>query len=304
MSGKTKAEKANQQSAAEFFSEHQQIAGFDNPGKSLYTTIREFVENSLDASESIHVLPDIKLSVVEYSEEEHNTKHGIKIYNKATSDVPAISASSSSSAADIKSVKKKKAAPKITELKSVSYYDITCRDNGCGIHPDSVGNMLGRVLSGSKHGIRQTRGKFGLGAKMALIWSKKSSGLPITVTTAHSTSPSVIPDTVTTIVLDIDIHKNEPRIISRTTKKNTENWRGCEISVTISGSWSTYRSRVLMYFQQLAVITPYAHLQLKFTCSKDDKKNFTADFCSRSEQMPPVSDKDALLSFELNCCYL
>ena len=39
-----RAEKVNQQSAAEFFSEHQQIAGFDNPGKSLFTTIRELVE--------------------------------------------------------------------------------------------------------------------------------------------------------------------------------------------------------------------------------------------------------------------
>jgi DNA topoisomerase VI subunit B len=39
-----------QKSAAEFFSEHQQIAGFDNPGKSLFTTIREFVENSLDGN--------------------------------------------------------------------------------------------------------------------------------------------------------------------------------------------------------------------------------------------------------------
>jgi DNA topoisomerase VI subunit B len=29
--------------------------------------------------------------------------------------------------------------------------------------------MLGRVLSGSKHGIRQTRGKFGLGAKMVRL---------------------------------------------------------------------------------------------------------------------------------------
>lgn len=36
--------------------------------------------------------------------------------------------------------------------------------------------MLGRVLAGSKYGVRQTRGKFGLGAKMALIWAKKSTG--------------------------------------------------------------------------------------------------------------------------------
>ena len=35
-----------------------------------------------------------------------------------------------------------------------------------GIPSGSIGDMLGRVLSGSKHGVRQTRGKFGLGAKM------------------------------------------------------------------------------------------------------------------------------------------
>ena len=38
-------------SPAEFFADNQNIAGFDNPGKSLYTTIRELVENSLDAAE-------------------------------------------------------------------------------------------------------------------------------------------------------------------------------------------------------------------------------------------------------------
>ena len=46
------------------------------------------------------------------------------------------------------------------------YYLVRCVDNGCGLPEDSIGSMLGRVLSGSKHGIRQTRGKFGLGAKM------------------------------------------------------------------------------------------------------------------------------------------
>lgn len=37
---------------------------------------------------------------------------------------------------------------------------------------EDIPDMLGRVLSGTKFGVRQTRGKFGLGAKMALIWSK------------------------------------------------------------------------------------------------------------------------------------
>jgi hypothetical protein len=47
---------------------------------------------------------------------------------------------------------------------------VTCRDNGQGMHHKDIPNMLGRVLSGTKYGVKQTRGKFGLGAKMALLW--------------------------------------------------------------------------------------------------------------------------------------
>lgn len=42
---------------------HQNIAGFDNTGKSLFTTIREFVENALDAAEAIAKLPEIEILV-------------------------------------------------------------------------------------------------------------------------------------------------------------------------------------------------------------------------------------------------
>lgn len=67
-----KAEQVRQKSPAEFFSENQIIAGFDNPGKSLYTSIRELVENSLDAAESIQVLPDIDLEIIELTEAQFN----------------------------------------------------------------------------------------------------------------------------------------------------------------------------------------------------------------------------------------
>lgn len=39
-----------------------------------------------------------------------------------------------------------------------------------GMAHKDIPDMLGRVLSGTKYGVKQTRGKFGLGAKMALIW--------------------------------------------------------------------------------------------------------------------------------------
>ena len=61
--------------------------------------------------------------------------------------------------------------------------------------------------------LRQTRGKFGLGAKMALIWSKKSTGLPITIRSAHSTDKDTPPAHVSHYELDIDIHKNEPVVL-------------------------------------------------------------------------------------------
>jgi hypothetical protein len=35
---------------------------------------------------------------------------------------------------------------------------------------EQIPDMLGRALSGTKYGVSQTRGKYGLGAKMALIW--------------------------------------------------------------------------------------------------------------------------------------
>lgn len=38
-----------------------------------------------------------------------------------------------------------------------TYYRVTCKDNGCGMPHDRIPDMLGRVLSGSKYGVRQSR---------------------------------------------------------------------------------------------------------------------------------------------------
>lgn len=56
--------------------------------------------------------------------------------------------------------------------------------------------------------------------------------------------------------------------------------------MTIAGNWGNYRSRVLQYFQQLAVITPYAKLSVDFKCHRDAKKSFRADFDRRCATSP------------------
>lgn len=78
---------------------------------------------------------------------------------------------------------------------------------------NKIGDMFGRVLSGSKYGVRQCRGKFGLGAKMALIWSKKSTGLPINIKTGYCEKTTQNPIKISNVILDINIHTNEPNII-------------------------------------------------------------------------------------------
>lgn len=46
-------------------------------GKSLFTTIRELVENSLDAAESIAVLPLVSITIEEFTEAEFNQHRGM-----------------------------------------------------------------------------------------------------------------------------------------------------------------------------------------------------------------------------------
>jgi DNA topoisomerase-6 subunit B len=51
-------------SVAEFFTKNRHLLGFDNPRKALLTTIKEGVDNSLDACEEAGILPDIKVAIV------------------------------------------------------------------------------------------------------------------------------------------------------------------------------------------------------------------------------------------------
>ena len=149
----SRAEIQQSKSPAEFFAENQAIAGFDNPGKSLYTTIRELVENSLDACESVDVLPDISVDITEMTERMFNELRGVPDDNDKKPS------SAGNDADDTGGKNNKKRTNKFD-----AYFQITVRDNGCGMAHKAIPDLLGRVLSGSKYGVRQTRGKFGLGA--------------------------------------------------------------------------------------------------------------------------------------------
>jgi DNA topoisomerase-6 subunit B len=57
------AAKQREISVAEFFERNRQILGFDNPLRALLTTVKEGVDNSIDAVEEAQALPEIRVEI-------------------------------------------------------------------------------------------------------------------------------------------------------------------------------------------------------------------------------------------------
>lgn len=58
-------------SVAEFFEKNRHLLGFDNKRKSLLTTIKEAVDNSLDACEEAGILPEIFVEMIDMSNDRY-----------------------------------------------------------------------------------------------------------------------------------------------------------------------------------------------------------------------------------------
>ena len=182
-----------------------------------------------------------------------------------------------------------------------TFYRVTCKDNGSGMPHSDIPNMLGRVLSSTKYDVvEQTRGKFGLGAKMALIWAKMSTGQPVEVWSARPGKGFT-----SHYVLDMDIQKNEPRVLveEKLPHRSPDSaepegggrageapWHGTEVRVVIEGNWSNYRAKLLRYLKLIAVITPYAEFTFLYE-GEGGKGSLVNFYQRRTENMPPPPEE-------------
>src|SRR5688500_6202884 len=57
------AKKQRDISVSEFFAQNRHLLGFDNPRKALLTTVKEAVDNSLDACEEAGILPNVTVVI-------------------------------------------------------------------------------------------------------------------------------------------------------------------------------------------------------------------------------------------------
>lgn len=202
-------EKFKSISPAEFFYRNKEIAGFANPARALYQSVRELVENALDATDGHGILPSIEIAI---------DKHPTKPFA----------------------------------------YKISVKDNGIGIPEKYIPEAFGRVLFSSKYVLRQTRGLFGLGAKMVVLYGQITVGEPTEVISAVIGSKKVYMYKVA-----IDIKENKPVVLHKAIWSNASDWHGTIVRVSIEGDWSRAKQKVIDYIRRTAIITPYASITLK-----------------------------------------
>jgi DNA topoisomerase-6 subunit B len=67
--GAPKLSKQREISVSEFFAKNRHLLGFDNPSKALLTTVKEAVDNSLDACEEAAIFPHLEVRIDQLAED-------------------------------------------------------------------------------------------------------------------------------------------------------------------------------------------------------------------------------------------
>ncbi|MHA1963804.1 MAG: DNA topoisomerase VI subunit B [Candidatus Thorarchaeota archaeon] len=203
-------------SVSAWFYRNRTIAGFDNPARSLYVSIRELVENSLDACEDERVLPDVSVL--------------LKRETETNQDQDVLSS-----------------GPEIFEL--------VVKDNGKGIRKDDIPVLIGKMLTGTKFTLKQSRGTFGLGGSLALLYGQVTTQEPIEVVTGRQDEEYGY-----RIVMQLDIETNQPVILKEEIIEKSPHEKGTMVSYKLQGDWIRSKKRIIDYFAKTAIIVPYASL--------------------------------------------
>jgi DNA topoisomerase-6 subunit B len=216
-------------SPADFFYRNRDIAGFTSPSRAIFSSIRELIENSLDASDHAQVPPDIYLRLSHVGE----------------------------------------AGPE------ASIYKLRVMDNGSGIPPQHIPSAFGQVLFGSKYKLKQTRGTFGLGGTMSILYGQITTHQAAYIASSTGVSKIYISKIM------IDIQKNRPIILDRKILLNKEKWRGTIVEFSLEGDYFRAMPKILEYLKQTALVNPYANITFV------DPKGRLYRFTRATTKMPP-----------------
>lgn len=243
-------------SAADFFYRNRDIAGFTNPTRAIFSSLRELVENSLDAADHSGIPSDVYIRLSYDHERAAREAHEAKSVNENLFDN------------DVND-----SEPKI--------YRLRVADNGSGVPARHIPSAFGQVLFGSKYKLKQARGTFGLGGTMALLYGQITTHKPAFVVSSTGGARIYV------YKLVVDIQRNRPIIMDRKILLNKEGWRGTIVEFSLEGDYAKAMSRILEYLKQTALVNPYANI----TFIDPRGRLYKFDRVTKSMPSPPKETK-------------
>lgn len=278
---------------SEFFAKNRHLLGFDNPRKALLTTVKEAVDNSLDACEEAGVLPEVWVIIEALNGEKEEKKTPATTNNASLSKKRAKRITSSDTqqsllpSADEPS-SSDQAGSNIV-VGNATRFRVTVRDNGPGIVKAQIPNVFGRLLYGSKfHQLRMSRGQQGIGISAAGMYGLLTTGQSVQIisrTGKHKDAHR--------FELQLDTLKNRPEIL---VEEPMASWKilpdatsgsipadglaswtqavaqtnqdehademehGTEVSIVLEARFQRGRASVDEYLEQTAIANPHAQI--------------------------------------------
>ncbi|MGQ4832799.1 MAG: DNA topoisomerase VI subunit B [Candidatus Asgardarchaeia archaeon] len=138
--------------------------------------------------------------------------------------------------------------------KEEGLFQIYVADNGIGVPEKAVPKAFAKLLVGTKYTLKQSRGTFGLGGKMAIMYGQITTGKPFKVITSTDGKKAYY------FLLKIDIQKNEPIVLEKKKIEITNGWHGTIVSFQIVGDWYRAKTKLIQYFKNTGIVAPYANI--------------------------------------------
>ncbi len=240
------ATKQREISISEFFTKNRHLLGFDNPSKALLTTIKEAVDNSLDACEEAGILPEITIEVRDLTGDPRRAQ------GQTDESAPGRAGGSGG------------AVPPVKEGRFV----VIVEDNGPGIVKAQVPKIFGKLLYGSKfHRLKQSRGQQGIGISAAAMYGQLTTGQPIRVTSRIGKGKPAH-----YFEIQIDTRKNNPVVTKDDELDAWHQEHGTRVELEIVANWQAGQRFVNRYVEHTALSNP--HCTLHYLRPRQEKLTF------------------------------
>jgi DNA topoisomerase VI subunit B len=246
-------------SVSEFFTKNRHLLGFDNPAKALLTTVKEAVDNSLDACEEAGILPELHVEIRE------STGAASKESKKDAKDGDAKEGKGGGGPS------------------AASRFRVIVEDNGPGIVKAQIPKIFAKLLYGSKfHRLKQSRGQQGIGISAAGLYGQLTTGKPVLITSKIGKGRPAFQ-----IHLRIDTKRNQPDVVS----EDTVEWdkeHGTRVEIELVAAYRGGRTGVQEYLEQTVVANP--HLALTYVNPKGERFEFprvTNDLPREAHEIKP-----------------